>query len=353
MKVLHIIDSFVVGGAETLLRNSIEVYQQRYPQVSHEVVAVFEGGPLGEEFEKLAVCHYLNASLKTLPLKLLKLHSLIRQLGVNLVHSHLYLSTLVTRMALPASVPLVSTYHTGFHDPSSIEFSKKRLWADRLTYRSQYYTIYVSEAVKAAIAPALKIDSRHAVLPNFVHQRFRPLYTFKEGNGLRLVSVGNYREQKNHSLAIEALALLPAHAGVSLDIYGSGTLENQLLEQIRQRGVAVNLKGKTSITSELLSQYDAFLMTSKHEGMPLALLEAMVSGLPSFLNDLPELRETAGSAALFFQRNSAEALAQVLLQLCENKAALKPLAQAARTEAKKFVASTYVDALQNIYQSLR
>src|SRR5690606_19744280 len=110
-------------------------------------------------------------------------------------------------------------------------------------------------------------------LLNFAGSEFVPKYTFKEKQEIKLINIGNLKPNKNQEAAIKALAELK-HLNIMLDIYGEGGLRPYLQELITNTGAKVTLKGKAEITTDLFSKYDAFLMTSSNEGMPISLLEA-------------------------------------------------------------------------------
>lgn len=100
----------------------------------------------------------------------------------------------------------------------------------------------------------------------------------------KFVAVGRLSAQKNYPVMIRAFALAVANTpDCTLDIYGMSSAEEEesIKMLIRQLGMEerICLRGWTSNISELLPEYDAFLMSSDYEGMPNALAEAMVTGL--------------------------------------------------------------------------
>jgi len=353
LKVLHLIDSLAGGGAEKMVVDSLNELAVIRPGDQHHLATLYEDGPLLATFRQAGTRHL---SLRMRPLTALstvrRLRQFIREAGIEVVHTHLYQSTLVGRLAVSRGVALVSTYHTGFHNPTSIEYSRKRLLADRLTYRRWHQLVFVSQSVRDEIAMGLRPGPNWRVIRNFVSPEFRPLHRPRAERDLRLVAVGNLREQKNHALALEALALardLP----IALDIYGRGPLQAVLEEQIRTSGVAARVITDQRVTSELLAGYDAFLMTSRHEGMSLAQLEAMQTGLPSILNDVPSLRETGADAALYFARHSAASLADVLAGCCRDKRPLQALSALALARASEHGLDRYLAALVEVYTVAR
>lgn len=95
-----------------------------------------------------------------------------------------------------------------------------------------------------------------------------------------IVTVGSFKQVKNHQLLIEAISKLPNH---HLTIYGEGILRPSYEEQIGLRGLVdcVSLPGQTQDTQTTLLGYDLFVLSSNTEGFPNALLEALSVGLPA------------------------------------------------------------------------
>jgi glycosyltransferase involved in cell wall biosynthesis len=131
-----------------------------------------------------------------------------------------------------------------------------------------------------------------------------------------------------------------------VDIYGEGDLRNELQQQIDENKVNVHLKGRYDISSKLYNDYDLFIMTSKIEGMPVALIEALTSGMPSLLPDhLPVMKELAEDSAWYF--NSIEELAQLLENI--NKKELVFSSLRAKALSEKYSLRSYVNSLRNLY----
>jgi len=97
---------------------------------------------------------------------------------------------------------------------------------------------------------------------------------------LKIVTVGTLSERKNQKMIIDAVAAL--NKGYELDIYGNGPLNEELSKRILKKGLSniVHLRGTVSDIYKYLVQYNCFVLSSKTEGFPNALLEAMAIGLP-------------------------------------------------------------------------
>ena len=350
MRVLHLINSTTSGGAEILLLKSIEKFNELYPDDVHGVATLFEKGNLISRLPEGTEHFHIGITWMNFPLKIFSLNRYLKQNRIEILHSHLFESTIASRLALPRGVKLVSTYHSDMHNPASIEYSRKRLLADRITFRKKYFTVFVSSPVMRKIVKAVAMK-KYEVVPNFPSSEFKPVYIFNSRRELKIVSVGGLKEIKNYPLAVAALSTLKEH-DISLDIYGDGKERDALQKLISDSGVRIRLMGDAQISSSLLAEYDLFLMTSKSEGMPISLLEAIASGLPSLLNDIDMLRETAIDAALFFSNNSSGSLKEKLTEIYTNKNILRTLSDNAKKVSENYSVEKYVRKLHGIYELL-
>lgn len=106
----------------------------------------------------------------------------------------------------------------------------------------------------------------------------------------RLISVGRLEEQKNFSMLIDAFSeAKKKYLDLTLDIYGEGSLKEQLQQQIKALELEneVKLCGRTNDIVGVLAEHDLFIMSSNYEGMPNSLMEAMGVGLPCISTDCP------------------------------------------------------------------
>ncbi|HEV8000550.1 MAG TPA: glycosyltransferase family 4 protein [Planctomycetaceae bacterium] len=130
------------------------------------------------------------------------------------------------------------------------------------------------------------------VIPNFVE---RPADRSSESHSkatgaLQLAAMGRLDYQKGFDLLIDAFAQAAKHQpNWSLVILGEGPERQRLEEQIHARGLGprVQLLGWVSDPSFVLRDSDAFVLSSRFEGFPNALLEAMSLGLPVIATDCP------------------------------------------------------------------
>lgn len=102
-----------------------------------------------------------------------------------------------------------------------------------------------------------------------------------------IVSVGEINAGKNHQIVIEAMKEF-RDKPVTYMICGEGVLRKELENRVKEYGLEdkVIFTGYTKNVKEILRQADIFVHPSKREGLPVAVMEAMASGLPVIAMDI-------------------------------------------------------------------
>jgi glycosyltransferase involved in cell wall biosynthesis len=151
-----------------------------------------------------------------------------------------------------------------------------------------------------------------------------------------LLSLGRLAPEKQVDQIIAVFSwLAPGHADWDLHIYGKGPLERELQAQVVELGLQerVSFKGPTRQPWRVMEDADLFVMNSRFEGFPNALLEAMGVGLPCVTADCPSgPREISreGQDALLFAPGDLESMRDHLRKLMDDATARERLGQQAR-----------------------
>jgi glycosyltransferase involved in cell wall biosynthesis len=348
--ILHTIDSLSVGGAETLLKNTIALL----PEFDHIVVYLFEQDALKPLFvaQGVELISLQHRGWKTMPWSIYRLRKIIKQKKPILVHSHLFYSTFCTRLATPSTTPLVSTLHS-IYGRDAFEKNKKSLWAERLLLKKRHALIAVSKYVLNDYLQHIPFEGKRYVLYNFLpHESFEQQRTSGSKGAFRFVAVGNLKEAKNYHYLLEIFKFLKPF-DVNLDIYGIGQLEKELAEIIVRENLKVKLRGSANNIFETLQQYDFFIQASSHEGFGLSAIEAMAAGLPLFLSDIYVFKEITQGLAHFFPLNNAEKAFQIIREVINKKELNYALAAQAFTFVQtNYSAAKYRQNLLLIYEDV-
>ncbi len=156
-----------------------------------------------------------------------------------------------------------------------------------------------------------------------------------------LLSLGRLAPEKQVGQIIDVFSRLAVeHADWDLHVYGEGTLEAQLRDQVAALGLQerVSFKGPTRQPWLAMEDADLFVMNSRFEGFPNALLEAMGVGLPCVAADCPSgPREISreGQDALLFAPDDLDTMRRHLHTLMDDIAARERLGRQARTSVSQ------------------
>lgn len=192
-------------------------------------------------------------------------------------------------------------------------------------------------------------------IPNAVE---RPPGPRVVGGARVAIAAGRLAPQKGFDLLVDAWRpVAEAHPDWTLHVYGRGELADQLQELIDAHGLSdrVLLKGFAPDLRARLQQGSAFVLSSRFEGMPMVLLEAMAAGLPVVAFDCPTgprqvIRHE--SSGLLVPRESVPDLSAALLRLVADADLRRRLAQGAVDRIEDFsverIATRWERLLENL-----
>lgn len=198
-----------------------------------------------------------------------------------------------------------------------------------------------------------KSEDSWFVVPNPVDSRFpQAEYTCRE-TAKRLTAAGRLNEQKDYPTMIAAFAMAAdKFPEAVLDIYGAGEERERLEQDIQDRHLEnrVFLRGRTENVLEALKQADGYILSSKYEGMPNSLMEAMAVGLPCVSTVCPtgprDLIED-GESGLLVPVGNAQALAAAMEKLLSDADLRKRLGENARkTIQERYTLDSVVAAFE-------
>jgi glycosyltransferase involved in cell wall biosynthesis len=344
--VLHIIDTLGIGGAEKILVGTVN----GLPGFQHHVIYLNGSDSMAVSLPANCKIVKLNCRSKFDILRCaFELNKYIRNNNIEIVHSHLFMASLVARLACPKNVKLFTTIH---NLPSKNFFAESRIakWLEKITTRKRHHLIAICHEVFKDYKKNFGVKGEYTILYNYVEDGFYAAdYKKMSFNGtFRMVAVGNLKKQKNYSYLVEAFKKMPKN--IYLDVYGAGVQENELRTEIEKHHLNINLCGVRKDIQYVLPQYDAYIMSSQFEGQPISLLEAMASGMPAILSDIPVLREVTNNKAIFFDLDNTGDLVNKLTAIANHEVDLDEYAKANFERVRKIASrDNYMTMLKKIY----
>jgi glycosyltransferase involved in cell wall biosynthesis len=294
-RVLHVIDSLRLGGAEALL--GALVRELRRSERAWNVVCAPDvpdadpGLTASIEEHADAFCRLPDAPLYD-PRLPLELGRALGRFDVQVVHSHLSTANIASRTAAVARRrPHLTTIHT-IPGPAA-EDSRLRALADGWSSWLSRRLVAPSTEVAEAYRKAFRLPrDRMRVIPNVPAAEPPPAGFDRdalrrevagEDVGHLVLSVARLQPEKAIGDLVAAAALLrPRLPGLKVAVAGSGPEESALRTEIAEAGLEGHfaLLGSRGDVGALLAAADVFCLPSRHEGLPISLLEAMQAALP-------------------------------------------------------------------------
>jgi glycosyltransferase involved in cell wall biosynthesis len=147
------------------------------------------------------------------------------------------------------------------------------------------YPVYVKKKKKIIkIKNSVDIDKYHFC--NDIRNKKR--LEMNLSNKFIIGHVGRFSYQKNHIFILQIFKeILRNNENVHLFLIGEGPLYRNIVKKAEELGIAddITFYGPTTLIHEFMQVFDAFLLPSRFEGLPLVGIEAQCTGLPCFLSD--------------------------------------------------------------------
>ena len=286
MKIFQVISSLGNGGAEKLV---VELSNELAK--SNEVSIISIKSILSSMFhvnnisEKVGV--YALDKRKGFDLYVLvQLFRILREERPNIVHIHLNMTLLYFLLIVPffKNIKFYYTIHSDI-DPHKKLFNRYILlpYFRRIVFiclspdiKNRFQTYYSSlkfEAINSGISPIEESMSLPSVIKEFSLYR-------KNHNTKVFLFVGRLSYAKNIPLLIEVFKEI-AYKNVSLVIIGKGDLKvEEAIASEQGLDSSMFYVGPKANVGDYLSQADALVLTSRYEGLPIVVLEALSVGLP-------------------------------------------------------------------------
>jgi glycosyltransferase involved in cell wall biosynthesis len=292
------------------------------------------------------------------PLGLLELAVLVRRERPQIVHVNSAKAAALGRMAAWLThVPIrIYTVHGWSYKAHTGASSALYLWAERVLRPLTTLTICVAESERRAGLEARTCEeATTVVIHNGVDLPDTDVPEPRVGP-CRIVTVGRLQAPKDALTLVRALAELPRGAYEAV-IVGGGPDRPALESEVRRLGLdsVVDLAGARTDVAELLAASDLFVLSSRSEGLPLSVLEAMAAGLPvvaSSVGGIPEL-VLEGETGFLVPPGDPQRLAGAIERLLDDPPLRRRLGAAGRTRVQeRFNLASSRQAHLDLYASL-
>jgi glycosyltransferase involved in cell wall biosynthesis len=350
--LLLVIDNLKKGGAEVLLVGILAELNERFRVVLVTLSAECDFSEEQILSSKKYCLGFKNKYSLFSSVRLLK--KIIKKEKPSFIHSHLFYSSVIARVACGNEIPLFYSLHSQM---SKNVFNNSKIFTilEKKTIKENHYPIAVSKEVLTDYENSIQKVQKSFVLPNYILNNFFAPVKNKiiDVNELKLVCVGNIKKAKNYLYLLKAFKNLKDYP-VTLDIYGDGSRkEIQVLQkEIDKNNLAVFLKGQAKNLHKVLPQYDVYVSSSAHEGFGISVIEAMASGLPLLLSNLHVFHEITFNNALFFDISDTSSFINLISEIFAQKYNLTQLSRKGIEISRRYNKEIYLEKLFEIYSSV-
>jgi glycosyltransferase involved in cell wall biosynthesis len=353
MKIAHVVDSMEVGGSETLVLQMCHLQREQ----GHDpcVYAIATLGALGERMRMEGFNVQANVG-SHLPDATRNFFRIFRGLRPDVVHVHNPTPTIYAAMAARiAGVPsIVSTRHSLVAPPRKLVTELKYAVAANFCD----WIVGICDATTTNVKSLHSVSARKIVR---VYNGTIPLVRVSKEHqppksGFTLLYVGRLAAVKNHALLLNAFRVaLSSMPDLRLWMVGDGSERNALEHLAGELGITaeVTFWGQQLDVAPFFSAADIFVMSSKSEGLPMSLLQALSLGLPAIVTDVGGMAEIVrlANAGYTVPLESSAEMAAAILRLAGSQTDRQQFSINGKAAFDQyFTLKTMVDAYMDLYR---
>lgn len=352
------------GGAEKLLTLAIPHLDR--DRFDYEVCYMLPWkDALVPEFQNAGIPTRCLNRTKEYDLRIIpQLVRFLKERHVDVLHMHLPYAGIVGRISgkLVGTRAMVYTEHSLFEHHHRVT-----AWANRLTYPWNDAAICVSEAVRRSVVTEGKV--KRSVPLNTIYNGIdmeaiavgepgtvsvREEFGIPENHKL-VVNVANFNPQKRHEDLLKAAQLtLQSDPLVTFLLVGHGRLQGSMQQMAKDLGIEHNVvfTGFRTDAPKIMAAGDVFVLSSRYEGLPVSLLEAMAAGTAVVATNVGGIPEavTDGVEGLLVEHSNPQQLAGKILRVLHDPDLRERLSSSARQRVlSQFNTRQMVGRIEDLY----
>ncbi len=361
LNILHIIESLEFGGAEKVV---VHLANKLCDQHNIMICVTKRSGELCKQLDpriKVICLHGKEGNDLRVPVKL---SNIISNNDINIIHTHdwgIYLEAAVA-LVLNRKCKMVHTVHGSYMPYSSsltaqIKLKFRHLLEKTSSLRVSMF-VAVSKSIKDYIQDDIYISHKKIMtIHNGIEGHQPRSFTNAVLSPLKLITVGRLAPVKQHKVMIDAVKLsINDGIKVTLTIVGDGPEYDNLVDYVKTSGLheSIKFKGFRTDIDTLLADHHVFVLSSDYEGISIALLEAMSTGLSSISTDVGGIPDTIidQKTGILVDKGDSANMAKAIRQLATNPSQLEMMGINAYNHfVENFHESVVLDKYNTLYRA--
>lgn len=359
-----------IGGSENLIYSLARNLDRKK---FNPEIAWFYGEKIYDQFKKLEIPLYHIPKLKRFDiLTMKKLGDILKKDDIDIVNAHHFMPMFYAFYGskIKHGVKLVYTEHSKWE-------------IEQVSFKWKIIGYYLMKKLDAVVGVSKlvtdSLQNKFKITPAKIHTIKNGIeidkFTKNKNKFLKdklniaddttvIGIIANFRKIKNHIFLLKAFnELLQKDNKVKLLLIGKGfkndpeNTEGEIRKFIYEKKIdkKVLLLGHRSDIPALLSIIDIFCLTSKKEGLPLSILEAMAAGIPIVGTDVEGIRDVIcnGENGFLVKLDDVSGLKDILYVLINNKSLIDKLGRNSKNIAKEFYSLDYcIRGYEDLFISL-
>lgn len=368
-RLLWLIDSLTVGGAEALVIPFAKAARQRGVELTVCARTSIGGNPLEKELRSLGVdVENLGARNLRDAAAMRRLSRLVRDLQPDVIHSHLtYAAIWGAAVSRWHRVPLIASLHVPPSSDQGVKGSIRQRLMVTLLNRIAARVIVVSDALgKEWVRETRLSGSKITVIHNGIDVERRSdqeRASIRDELGISedafmIATVAVLRRGKGLETLIQAAKRVVEACGACVFVVvGEGPMSGKWKKLAEEIGVAEHIRwtGYRRDVPSILAAADLFVLPTLADAFPTVLLEAFAAGLPVVASDVGGVSEIVdeGRTGMLVPPGDANSLAARIDMALNDQLWLKHAGEAAREKAEiDFSVETWFSRLENVYSQV-
>lgn len=349
--VIQLIDSLNVGGSEMMavhIANGLSELGYN----SH-ICATRNQGELVEKISKDTPYLFLGRD-HTLSFKsLIKFRKYVRRHSIKVLHAHSSSVFFAVQVKLILwNVKIIWHDHYGFSE----DLGKRPILPLKICSYFVDTVLAVNQNLKNWSDRYLKVKKSH-YFPNYSELGETKRNTILHGlDGKRITMIGAFRPQKDHMNALKAFkSVLTLYPEWTLHLVGNET-DSYTVQNVKSFITENSLDGKIFLygvrndIKNILKQTSIGLLSSKSEGLPLALLEYGLSETAAVTTNVGQCKDVLLDSDLIVDKENADQLSEAIIRLIKSdEYKMKAASDLHNHVVKNYSKGSYLDKLLKIY----
>ena len=353
MNIVQVMPAFGLAGAEIMCENLIYELVKLGHNVT--VISMYDyHSAITERLEKAGVDIRYFGKKSGFDFSMYnKMRRLLKEIKSDVVHTHLYSA----QYAIPAAI-LAGVKHR-VHTVHNVAEKENGRLARRLNKfffkHCHLIPVALSELIRDSIVKEYKIENeRIPVIYNGIDlSKCQPKTDYSVDGNFKILHIGRFSEQKNHWGLIKAFNDFNGkYPDSELWLIGDGEKKPEIEKYVKDNNLTSKVKflGLQSDVYTFLHDADIFTLPSNYEGIPMALIEAMGTGLPIVATAVGGVPDMLNDENSLLVQTDVKKISEAFEKYYLSEDLRKLHGQTARRNANKFSSKTMAEEYCKIYR---